>query len=334
MARRTRRLRQLAVGELDAGQERRQIRIDYVDANGAGSRRQIEPLLLAYWGYGWTLAGWCELRAAFRDFRVVISDQTQDADPVCSSEVRSVIRVLESHGIAAMGPNAAATTLRWEVSSTDPFKVYVRRADCEILDTWHAGGLRGTGSHDVVVELSLPDAATRQIDELREALQALRDHNEREEARHVPFEAAVRKHYPIVAAAAVLVLLVTVLTAVPQLPLWALVLVIFGMGVSGGHMVISFALAREVSHPGLHGSVMGLVNAMTVASGAVLQPVIGALLDMLWDGRMAGGVRIYQASDYRLALASLVAWTAMGLVASLFLRETRCRPVNPPPVRP
>jgi MFS family permease len=143
----------------------------------------------------------------------------------------------------------------------------------------------------------------------------------------------LRRKTPIVAAAAVLLLLVTVLTAVPQLPLWALVLVIFGMGLSGGHMVISFALAREVSQPGLHGSVMGLVNAMTVASGAVLQPVIGALLDMLWDGRMAGGVRVYQASDYRLALASLVAWTAMGLIASLFLRETRCRPVEPPPVR-
>jgi indole-3-acetate monooxygenase len=30
--------------------------------------------------------------------------------------------------------------------------VYVRRAECEILDTWYSGGLRGTGSHDVVVK--------------------------------------------------------------------------------------------------------------------------------------------------------------------------------------
>ena len=57
----------------------------------------------------------------------------------------------------------------------------------------------------------------------------------------------------------------------------------------------------------------------------------GGLLDALWDGRMDGGARAYDVSDYRWALASLVAWTAMGLFASLFLRETHCRPVQHPP---
>ena len=137
-----------------------------------------------------------------------------------------------------------------------------------------------------------------------------------------------RRKAPLVAASAALLVLVVILTAVPQLPLWALVAVIFGMGLTGSHMVISYALAREVSPPGLHGSVIGLVNGTTVASGALLQPLIGALLDALWDEKMTGGVRVYEASDYRLALSSLVAWTAMGVLASLFLRETRCRPVE------
>ena len=137
-----------------------------------------------------------------------------------------------------------------------------------------------------------------------------------------------RRKAPLIFAVSALLLLLVILTAVPQLPLWVLVSVIFAIGFTGGHMVITYALAREISPPGLHGSVMGLVNGMTVASAALLQPLIGALLDGLWDGTMASGVRVYEASDYRLALASLVAWTAMGLVASLFLRETRCRPAE------
>jgi alkylation response protein AidB-like acyl-CoA dehydrogenase len=38
---------------------------------------------------------------------------------------------------------------------------FVRRSECKILDTWHVGGLRGTGSHDVVVEnVRVPRALT------------------------------------------------------------------------------------------------------------------------------------------------------------------------------
>jgi alkylation response protein AidB-like acyl-CoA dehydrogenase len=34
----------------------------------------------------------------------------------------------------------------------DTRMIFLRRDDVEILDTWHTGGLRGTGSHDVVVD--------------------------------------------------------------------------------------------------------------------------------------------------------------------------------------
>ncbi|VAW79444.1 Transcriptional regulator, DeoR family [hydrothermal vent metagenome] len=44
--------------------------ISYKRADGADSRRTIWPLGLFFWGTVWTLGAWCELRQAFRNFRL------------------------------------------------------------------------------------------------------------------------------------------------------------------------------------------------------------------------------------------------------------------------
>ncbi|NNF96126.1 MAG: WYL domain-containing protein, partial [Halobacteria archaeon] len=38
--------------------------------DGQYSNRIVHPLGLFYWGKVWTLVGWCELRDAFRHFRL------------------------------------------------------------------------------------------------------------------------------------------------------------------------------------------------------------------------------------------------------------------------
>jgi predicted DNA-binding transcriptional regulator YafY len=49
---------------------RRVLCVDYRDADGAITTREIEPLCIVFWGGSWTLGGWCRLRAAFRQFRL------------------------------------------------------------------------------------------------------------------------------------------------------------------------------------------------------------------------------------------------------------------------
>lgn len=44
--------------------------IDYRDDKGAPSERILRPLGLWFWGSVWTLVAWCELREAFRMFRL------------------------------------------------------------------------------------------------------------------------------------------------------------------------------------------------------------------------------------------------------------------------
>jgi predicted DNA-binding transcriptional regulator YafY len=50
--------------------ERRVLRLDYRDAQGKGSERQVWPIALYFWGGTWTLGAWCELRRDFRNFRL------------------------------------------------------------------------------------------------------------------------------------------------------------------------------------------------------------------------------------------------------------------------
>lgn len=51
-------------------EERRLVRLRYRRGDGKTSRRRVRPLGLAFWGEGWTLTAWCELRGAFRNFRL------------------------------------------------------------------------------------------------------------------------------------------------------------------------------------------------------------------------------------------------------------------------
>lgn len=137
-----------------------------------------------------------------------------------------------------------------------------------------------------------------------------------------------RRNSPILIAAVLETGLMAVIAFVPGLPLWLCAAVLFGIGMTGGGMAISFAFAREITAPHIQGTVGGIVNAMTVGSGAILQPVIGLLLDWQWSGAMDNGARIYAPHEYRMAFICLVAWAFIAIVALLRLPETYCRHVD------
>lgn len=49
---------------------RQKLRLTYRRIDGTLTERKIRPLHMEYWGRVWTLTAWCELREAFRVFRV------------------------------------------------------------------------------------------------------------------------------------------------------------------------------------------------------------------------------------------------------------------------
>lgn len=61
----------------EAVRENRRVRFRYTNAAGAATERTVQALALSFYGPVWLLAGWCELRAEFRTFRL---DRMQDLE--------------------------------------------------------------------------------------------------------------------------------------------------------------------------------------------------------------------------------------------------------------
>ncbi|MEM9603329.1 MAG: MFS transporter [Pseudomonadota bacterium] len=93
-------------------------------------------------------------------------------------------------------------------------------------------------------------------------------------------------------------------------------------GLGGATMVLTFSLVRTGNPPAHAAAAMGVVNTCVVGSGAVMQPLIGWLLERQWDGTTVGGVQVFSAATYQFAFASLLVLLAIGLLTSWTLRES------------
>lgn len=49
---------------------RRVLALDYCDKQGRRTQRHVEPIGLVFYNFAWQLVGWCQLRQAYREFRL------------------------------------------------------------------------------------------------------------------------------------------------------------------------------------------------------------------------------------------------------------------------
>lgn len=134
-----------------------------------------------------------------------------------------------------------------------------------------------------------------------------------------------RRKLPILAGGMLAALLWAVLIGVPGLPYWTLVAIMVGLGISSGVVVIGFAFCKESAPPALAGTASGVANMGNMLGGMAMQPLIGWLLDLGWDGAMSGNVRVYGFSAYAGGFSLMLAWLVAGLVALGFARETHAK---------
>lgn len=112
------------------------------------------------------------------------------------------------------------------------------------------------------------------------------------------------------------------------LPLHYSMLLCVLMGHSSGGFTLSWAAAKEVNPPLLAGMATAVVNVGVFLGTAILQPLVGWVMELGWDGRMEHGVRIYSAQSYNHGLLLIAIAALLGWIATLFVHETHCRNVT------
>lgn len=120
---------------------------------------------------------------------------------------------------------------------------------------------------------------------------------------------------------------------VPGLALWAFVAVAMLAGVACGAVIIGFAYAKESVPAQLAGTVSGVCNMGAMSGPMLLQPAIGLLMDLSWNGTLQGGVRVYDLNAYHSGFALMIVWLGLAVVAAALTRDSGCRQfVEEPPL--
>jgi MFS family permease len=104
-----------------------------------------------------------------------------------------------------------------------------------------------------------------------------------------------------------------------------LMAMMFLTGAGGCAMTVCFSSVRELNPLQYSSTGLGLMNMCVVGSGALMQPLIGWLLDINWTGITVDGARVYTDRAFSLAFTSLLVVSFTALAGSLLLRETHCK---------
>jgi predicted MFS family arabinose efflux permease len=135
------------------------------------------------------------------------------------------------------------------------------------------------------------------------------------------------KRKPVLIATSHLYLLIwLVLLWDLALPLLASYALFTLMGLVTAGFTLTWSCAKEVNAPQLSGISTSVTNMAGFLAGAILQPLVGWVMDQRWQGGLTStGARLFTADDYHAGLLLLAAVAAFGALSSWWIRETGCR---------
>lgn len=138
-----------------------------------------------------------------------------------------------------------------------------------------------------------------------------------------------QRRLPLVMTGGAAGLLLCLVFYLPNLSLSSLSVLFFSIGFCCGAHPLCFALGKESNPIQLAGTAIALTNMLIMAGGMVFQPVVGKLLDYHTTSPLGpDGLPVYLANDFTFALSVVPFGVVLGLILSLFLKETHCMSIE------
>lgn len=109
-----------------------------------------------------------------------------------------------------------------------------------------------------------------------------------------------------------------------------LTVLLFITGGFSSTATVCLVASKEHNDPAFASTAVSLMNVFIIGSGAVMQPLIGWLLDLNWTGTLVDGVRVYDAHAWKIGFSSLLLVMCAAQAGTFLLRETYCKPAYKP----
>lgn len=101
----------------------------------------------------------------------------------------------------------------------------------------------------------------------------------------------------------------------PVMSIYTVYILLFFVGFFSSAELLNFSLAIELSSIYARATAAAFTNFLISCGDAIVQPLVGFLLDNSWSGALDNGLRVYSPIDYQIALSCL----PIGLVISFLL---------------
>lgn len=105
-------------------------------------------------------------------------------------------------------------------------------------------------------------------------------------------------------------------------------ILLFAFGIFSAGFLPAFTVAKELCNKKYVATGLSFMNMMNMIGIALAQPLIGFVLDRMWQGELNGNVRIYPLEAYYTGLAILPIGMLIALIILPKIKETYCQSVH------